>query len=101
MEKTLNSNVMRQIAARLKTVLGDGNATLYDLLGCSITDDPGLIREKAIDEYRRSNPGCTKGLRDDSSVTAKLRVLENAIIIFKDEDSKRGYDIALSRRPTT
>ena len=89
---------MDKIATDLKIILGNEDANLYDLLQVQITATLETIQstQKSVAEKAAKKP---KSGPESAKVDAEIRVLGQAKIIFKDEFSRQGYDIARKRRP--
>ena len=96
--KEIEKTEMDKIAADLKVVLGNEDANLYDLLQIPTTATLETIQstQKTVAEKAAKKP---KSGKESAKVDAEVRVLGLAKIIFKDEFSRQGYDIARKRRP--
>ncbi|MCL2348401.1 MAG: hypothetical protein FWC50_09085 [Planctomycetaceae bacterium] len=97
-KKIVDKSKMGQFAADLKIVLGNENASLYDLLGLPQTADLKTIQEtcRAASDKASKKPKTGPGA---AKVDAEIRVLGQAKMVFGDEISRQGYDIAVKRRP--
>jgi len=85
---------MDSIAADLKIALGNENATIYDLLKLPPTTTLETIQNTQKAAYDK----VMKKPKGDEKVNAEQRILGKAKLIFKDEFSRQGYDIAIERR---
>ena len=93
-EKIVPKSQMDAIAIDLMTVCGNQNASLYNLLGLPSTTNLTTIQQKQSDKY---NEAILRPVAPQ--VKAEINVLGQAKLIFADEISRQGYDIALRRRP--
>jgi len=89
---------MDEMAADLKIVLGNEKASLYDLLKVGPTATLETIQQAQKVSYDTASKKPKSG-PESAKVDAEIRVLGQAKIIFKDEISRQGYDIARKRRP--
>ena len=94
--KIVSDKDMRKIGNDLRIIFGNEEATLYDLLKASQLTDISFLQQTAKADYERVQGDPMKGR--DETVDAKIRALGEAMTLFKDVDSKQGYDIALSHR---
>lgn len=97
-EKIVPKSQMDQIAEDLKIILGNEKASLYDLLGLVQTTNLETIRKTQEDAYDKACKKPKSGA-ESAKVDAEIRILGRAKIIFENELSRQGYDIAKKRRP--
>lgn len=95
--KITDLGTMRRIDNDLKIILAREGATLYNLLHIVGSTDRSTIEERARIEYQDASKDPNKGR--DAKTDARIRVLGEAMKIFKDDESRSGYDIAVSHRP--
>ena len=95
--KIVSSGEMKQIDGWLKIVCGSNQATLYDLLGLDKDSKCHALEGKAKELYDEAFKDPNKA--KDVVASTLLKVLGKAKSIFANNEYKRGYDIALSRRP--
>ncbi|MDR3108964.1 MAG: hypothetical protein LBU65_04645 [Planctomycetaceae bacterium] len=93
--KVVPSGEMKGLARDLKIVLGNDDATLYDLIDVKMSASASEVDAKRLTLYNEIRLHPNRG--KDITVDARIRLLGKTY--FKDDASKRGYDIALSHRP--
>lgn len=89
---------MNKIEDDLKIVNSDQESScsnLYDLLKLGRLTDTETLREEAS----KKNEEIRKKSNKTPQVNAKARLLGRALIYFKTDEARKGYDIALRRRP--
>jgi tetratricopeptide (TPR) repeat protein len=97
-EKIVDKPKMDQIEKDLKIALGKESANLYDLLGLPPSAALISIQNAQQDAYEKAMKKPKSG-QESAKVDAELRVLGIAKVIFKDDISRQGYDIARKLRP--
>lgn len=86
----LERTVEKVIADKLRIV---GKTSLYDFLDVSPSSDPYTLQKKSAEkeaEIRRSG-------QKDAAATASGALAGHCIAIFKSEESRKAYDISLTR----
>lgn len=86
---------MDKLAADLKIT---GKKDLYDLLGVARTSDLKALRTRRDVNYKTASKKPKTGPLAVKT-SAEIRALGEADLIFKDDRSRFGYDLALKRRP--
>jgi formylglycine-generating enzyme required for sulfatase activity len=99
-QKIVTKNEMDTLADDLLIFLGDESASLYDFLKLELPqiNNREIVEKKTLELYNIVLQKPKTGL-DSAQVDAEQRLLGKAKIYFKTDAAKRGYDIALKRRP--